>query len=102
MDILKRLEKLQKERGWTNYKTAQKAKLSESTVSNIYKRCTMPNIVTLEALCDAFGITLSQFFFDYDKDTVQLPPEVTELFENWVMLSDENRDLVLKLIKQLK
>lgn len=62
MDVLKRLKKLQSEYGWSDYRIAKKAGLSQGTVSNIYKRNTIPNLFTLEAICKAFGMTLSQFF----------------------------------------
>lgn len=62
MNVLNRLRELQNERGWTDYETAKRAGLSHSTISNIYKRNTIPNIFTLEAICKGFGITLSQFF----------------------------------------
>ena len=54
MDILSRLVELQKQRGWSDYKIAKEAGLSPNTVSNIYN---VPNLVTLEAICKAFGIT---------------------------------------------
>ena len=61
MDVLERLRKLLQERGWSEYRLAQVSGLNESTISNIYRRNTLPTIPTLEAICKAFGITLSQF-----------------------------------------
>ena len=66
MDVIKRITELTSERGWSTYRLAQKSGLSASTIANIYRRNTVPSLSTLEALCDAFGITLSQFF---SKDT---------------------------------
>ena len=79
MDVLARLRKLLKERGWSEYRLAQQAGLHESTISNIYRRNTVPTIATLEAVCGAFGITLSQFFADSDSDLVEVTPELKEL-----------------------
>ena len=62
MDVLERLRHLMDERGWTVYRVARESGLSEKTVYNIYSRNTMPSIPTLEAICNAFGITLAQFF----------------------------------------
>ena len=61
MDVLERLRKLLQERGWSEYRLAQVSGLNEPTISNIYRRNTLPTIPTLEAICKAFGITLSQF-----------------------------------------
>mgnify|MGYP002582126841 CR=1 FL=1 len=53
-----------KERGWSDYRLAQNSKLSSSTIANIRSRNTVPSVVTLESICNAFGITLAQFFAD--------------------------------------
>lgn len=62
MDVLQKLRQLQQERGWSDYRIAKEAKLSPNTVSNIFRRGTLPSVSTLEALCGAFGITVAQFF----------------------------------------
>lgn len=97
MYVLKRLKKLQTEYGWSDYRIAKNAGLSQGTVSNIYKRNTIPNLYTLEAICKAFGITLSQFFAD--NDMIELTPELKMLFETWIKLPSEKRELFLKMIK---
>lgn len=97
MDVLERLRKLQSDYGWSDYRIAKEAGLSSGTVSNIYKRNTIPNLFTLEAICKGFGITLSQFFAD--NDMIELTPELKELFESWVKVSEEKRTLLLQMIK---
>ena len=62
MDVQKRIKDLMELRGWTDYRLAKEAGLSHSTVTNIFKRNNAPTIPTLESICKAFGITLSQFF----------------------------------------
>ena len=62
MDVLERLQKLMDARGWSMYRLAKESGLTESTISNIYRRNAIPSIVTLESICKGFGITLSQFF----------------------------------------
>ena len=59
MDIRQRLIELQQQHGWSDYKIAKEAGLSPNTVSNIYRRGNTPSMVTLEALCKAFGITMA-------------------------------------------
>lgn len=98
--MLERLRNLQKETGWSDYKIAKKAGLSSGTVSNLYKRNTVPNIFTLEAICKGFGITLSQFFAD--NELVEMTPDFRELANNYGKLTDENKKLVLQLTKNLK
>lgn len=101
MDAIKRISELTEERGWSNYKLAQKSGLSLSTIANIYRRHTIPSLATLEAICNAFGITLSQFFSE-DLDAVPLTPEQKELFDKWANLTPAQKELIEKLIEQFK
>ena len=97
MDVLERLRKLLQERGWSEYRLAQVSGLNESTISNIYRRNTLPTIPTLEAICKAFGITLSQFFAE--SDMVEVTPDVKELLDAWVSLTPEQKRIVLQVAK---
>lgn len=96
MDVHQRLRQLLTERGWTEYKSSKSCGLSESTLSNIFRRNTMPSITTLEAICSGFGITLSQFFAD--GDMVELTPDLKELFLKWVNLTPEQKAAVYSMI----
>lgn len=99
VDIHERLRKLLDERGWSEYKLAKNCGLSESTIANVFKRNTMPSIPTLEAICDGFNITISQFFAD--SEMIELSPELKELFENYVSLTPEQKKSVLQLIQSM-
>lgn len=103
MDTHERLRQLLDERGWTEYRLAKKCGLSESTIANIFKRNTIPSIATLEAICEGFGITMSQFFAE--RDMVEITPELKELFDNWVNLTPEQKkaaNLMLKVMSDGK
>ena len=97
MDTLGRLRQLLKERNWTEYRLAKESGLSDSTIKNIYKRNTQPTIDTLEAICRGFGITLAQFFSE--GEMVELTPELKELFDNWLTLTQEQKQATLTMIK---
>lgn len=99
MDIIKRITDLTNERGWSTYKLAQKSGLSSSTIANIYRRHTIPSLSTLEIICDAFGITLSQFFSE-DTDAVPLTPEQKEMFDKWVNLTPSQKEIIEKIIQE--
>lgn len=62
MTVIEKLVELREKSGWTDYRIAQEAGLSPSTVSNIFTRNTIPRVDTLEAICNAFGLTLANFF----------------------------------------
>lgn len=68
-----RIRQLMAERGWTIYRLAQESGLSQTTISNIFKRNNQPSLPTVNAICDACGITLAQFFTENDgEDPVYL------------------------------
>ena len=99
MDTHAKLRKLMAARGWSEYRLAKESGLSESTLANIFKRNTVPTIETLEAVCKAFNITLSQFFAE--GDLVEVTPEFKELFENWLPLTPELKDATLQMLKAI-
>lgn len=101
MDVIKRITELTEERGWSTYKLASKSGLSTSTIANIYRRNTIPSLATLEAVCDAFGITLSQFFSE-DMDAVPLSTEQKHLFDLWANLTPSQKKVIEDLIKEFK
>ena len=96
MDVLARLRSLLQARGWTEYRLAKESKLNESTIANIYRRNNVPTVATLEAICKAFGITLSEFFAD--SEMVELTPELRELFDKWIRLSPNQKNAVKTMI----
>ena len=67
MDVIERIEKLRKERGWTVYMLALESGVTHSTLATMYQRNTPPKIETLQLICEAFGITLAQFFLEDEK-----------------------------------
>lgn len=100
MDVLAKLRALLDERGWTEYKLARMAGLNESTISNIYRRNTLPTITTLESICKAFGITLSQFFAE--GEMMEMTPEVKELLSAWLPLDQDQKATVLQVAKSYR
>ncbi len=101
MDVIKRITELTKERGWSTYRLSYESGLSSSTIANIYRRNTVPSLTTLESICSAFGITLSQFFAE-DMDAVPLTKEQKRLFDMWVDLTPSQKHLIEGLIKEFK
>lgn len=42
MDVIQRIDDIMKERGWSYYKLSVESGLSSSTITNIYRRNTVP------------------------------------------------------------
>lgn len=100
MDVNSKIKKIMDERGWTTYRLAKEAGISDATIGNLFRRNTQPTIPTLEAICKGFNITLSQFFAE--GDMVEITPELKELFEDWVNLTVDQKEAVRKMLKAMK
>lgn len=100
MDTKSRIKELMDERGWTIYELSKRSGLAQTTISNMWKRNTEPTIPSLRQLCDAFGITLSQFFAE--GDMVELTPEQKVFFMRWAALSAEQKDMLMNLVNSMK
>ena len=100
-DVMNRLERLMKERNWTAYRLAKETGLSASTISNMFRRNTIPSIPTLETICEAFGITLAQFFAE-DWNMVELTAEQKAFFDRWVDLTPQQKELLEQLVYEIK
>ena len=61
-DILAEIVRYREERGWSEYQLAEKSGLPQSTISSWYRKKMMPSLSSLEKICSAFGITMSQLF----------------------------------------
>lgn len=94
MDVLEKIDALRKERGWSVNKLAVMSGLTQSTLNNVYARKTEPKISTLRAICDAFSISLSDFF---SEDAVK-----DELLSLISSLSEDGKLSLLTFIKSLK
>ena len=101
MDVIEKIKELTRERGWSEYRLAKESGLSSSTIANIFHRDTIPSIPTLEILCQAFGISLGQFFEEEGK-AVFLSHEQRRLLRLWGYLSLEQQNLAASFLETLK
>lgn len=99
-DILATITTYREERGWTEYQLAEKSGLPQSTISSWYRKNMIPTIPSLEKICSAFGITLSQLFSE-ENDTVSLTDSQKKLLERWSRLTEEQQDVIFALIDKM-
>lgn len=101
MDILERITALREERHWTEYQLAEKSGLTQSTISSWYRKNMLPTIPSLLKICDAFGITMSQFFLDDTNQIVELNEYQKELLEVSAKLDKEQYIALLHFLNTL-
>lgn len=103
LDVIERIKELTRLRNWTEYRLRKESGLATSTIGNIFYRGSVPSISTLESLCDAFGISLCQFFAEGNAEGnfVSLTKGQTELLDKWALLSKEQQKAVLEFIDKM-
>lgn len=99
MDINKKIENLRFQRGWSLYELAQEAGITQSTLTSMIKRGSPPKIDTLECICEAFGITLAQFFIE-DEQIEILTKEEKELLSLFRKLQGSKKNALIDLLKK--
>lgn len=100
VDILARITAYREERGWTEYQLAEKSGLPQSTISSWYRKNMVPTILSLEKICKAFGITLSQLFAEGDSP-VSLTDSQKQLLNRWSRLTEEQQSVVFAVIDKM-
>lgn len=102
MNVIKRIDEIMEKQDLTDYQLSKISGLSTSTISNMRKRNTIPSIATLEYICDALQITLSQFFADDQTEQYPVTPKQKEFLDYYVLLSEKQQDLLLELMQNMK
>ena len=93
MDSNQRIRQLMKERGLTEYRLALDSGLSKSTVSALLHRNTTPSVPTIEAVCNALGITVSQFFAE-EGDSLPVNEEQRLLLQRYAQLTETQKRII--------
>ena len=99
MNVLKKINKMRLDRGWSVYRLSVESGVPQSTLTNMFNRETSPSISTLECICSAFNITVSEFFAEEQDNSPRLDDnEVLTLYHG---LSDETKKNVIALMRAL-
>lgn len=96
-DILQTITSNRQARGWTEYQLAERSGLPQSTISSWYRKNMVPTLPSLEKICQAFGITLSQLFSE-GETPVTLTPSQTQLLERWSRLDEKQQAVIFQLL----
>lgn len=98
MNIHARIKQLQNKRNWTTNHLAMESNISPGTILNWYKRNSIPTVTGIQSLCDAFGITISEFFNE-DEDKIYLSDLQKELLAEFDLLDKREKEDIIRLIK---
>lgn len=100
IDVLERITYYRTLKNWTEYQLAEESGLTQSTISSWYRKNTIPSIPSLEKICSAFGITLSQFF-STEMDNFTLTTLQKELLKEAGRLTVSQQAALVEFFKSL-
>lgn len=89
----------------SQYELAKRAGMSQSSISTIISRGSMPKISTLDQICKGFGITLAQFFTLNDGSFPDLSDDQLKALSIWESLSANEKaalERFANIIKDLR
>lgn len=96
--INKKILMLCEERGWSTYELAQQSDITHSTLNSFINRDNAPKIDTLKRICDAFGISLSQFFIE-DETLEMISEDEKKLIAYYRAMPKSKQLALLELVK---
>lgn len=97
-EIINRIDALRYECGYSITKLAELSDIPESTLKSILSRKTCPKILTIYKLCDAFGISVWQFFL-YPNKIIAFTKTNLDLINKIERLSPEQKKIILSTIE---
>ncbi len=98
MTVLERILQLRLERGWSEYRLSEESGIAQTTISSWFRKEIYPSIPSLEKICNAYNISLAQFF-NYDNEPVSLTDDQKILLDNWNRLNSAQKKAVIDLLK---
>lgn len=100
MDVLKRILDLRTERGWSEYRLSVESDIPQTTISSWYRKKICPTIPSLEKICKAYNITLSQFFNE-SGEKVSLTDNQAIMIEQFNKLDIEQQEALLRFLSSI-
>ena len=96
---INKIRSLQGERNWSDYKLAQEADIPVATLSSLFQRGNPPKLDTLPSICNAFGLTLAQFFLE-DEQIEVLSETEKEMLQVFRRLSQKQQKALVSVFTE--
>jgi transcriptional regulator with XRE-family HTH domain len=100
-NVALRIDYLRSQQNLSVRDLAAKSGISKSELSYIILGKTVPNIYTLHFICNALGISLSDFF-DFDDEVIRLRGKENILIKIYREVSPMSQDTLIKVAKCMK
>ena len=100
MDFAKRIDELRNERKWTQYRLSMKSGIPLPTIQAFSENHDI-TLSSIERLCNAFEISLPEFFMDESIEIMAVTPEQKQLYQQWSALMPVDQAAINQLMKTI-
>lgn len=101
LNVLERITELREQKQWSEYQLAEHSGLTQSTISSWYRKDILPTLPSLDRICFAFGITLSQFFYDEVNEMSLINPKQKQLLDITSKFDNDQLDSLIQFLDKL-
>lgn len=101
MDVLQKLKQIMNEKHVSEYKLAKLSNVPQSTINSMFRKYNNPSIYTLESICKALDITMSDFFYEEDMPKTIQDDNLHLLVEQWNKLSVRQKQSLVNFLTTL-
>ena len=98
--IADKITSLCEKRDISKYRLSQQSGISQSSLGRIMTQENLPSLITLEKICTALGVTLSQFF--QESNSENLTEKQKEVLQIWNDLSTNEQETVMSMLRGLR
>lgn len=99
-DVVNRIKELCESKQISFYKLSKMSDIPQTTLTNMLNRGTVPSIFTLEKICSALNISMSQFF-DVENSSSHLTEDQMDLLDMYIRLPEHKQQLAKAYIEGL-
>ena len=101
INVLERITELREKKHWSEYQLAEHSGLTQSTISSWYRKNILPTLPSLERICIAFGISMTQFFDDSSTELSLINQNQKKLLECASKLDNEQFDALVQFLDKI-
>jgi hypothetical protein len=98
-DVLKKIDKLRREKNLSVFKLTALSDLSENTIYNWYRKGSSPTLYALRSVCNVLNVSMSGVFAENTQEHLSAQEET--LLLSFEELDDYQKELCLNLVKEL-
>ena len=98
--IADKITSLCEKRDISKYRLSQLSGIFQSSLGRIMAQENLPSLITLEKICTALGVTLSQFFQEGNSEN--LTEKQKEVLRIWNNLSTNEQETVMSMLRGLR